>query len=42
MKGTGLTVDENSYAPDSSSEGEGGGEGQPGVSIQPDRIVIRT
>jgi hypothetical protein len=27
--------------PDSSSEGEGGWEGQPGVSLQPDRIVTR-
>jgi hypothetical protein len=25
--------------PDSNSEGEGGWEGQPGVSIQPDRIA---
>jgi hypothetical protein len=28
--------------PDSSSKGEGGWEGQPGVSLQPDRIVTRT
>jgi hypothetical protein len=29
-------------SPDSSSKGEGGWEGQQGVSLQPDRIVIRT
>jgi hypothetical protein len=28
--------------PDSSSAGEGGWEGQPGVFLQPDRIVTRT